>query len=237
MNTPFLLSILLLFFPQAESSKTQIPTAEDGPFYQVRYCEILVARFSGVGKIKADVYNSLGCNACPQEAWEAIDYKAIAKEYDALKAQPNGPRYWVLDNMINNNPKPFDACAHTFGGIDMTLMASVEIAGRRGKNNAYKPNRVSRNTTFHFNQGRQVYLLKSPENQCYIMQSFTQAVDKKLRIKDLAGLGERLTLPKGWSFQTKVLAESFQLTTKDGIAEVVTDDLKNTYQLMHEGCW
>ena len=242
MNISLVLSILLIIFSTAETPKLQPPedlcqTAIDGPFYNLRYCEILIANVSGLGNIKADVYNSLGCNDCPQTAWEAIDYRSIAKEYDALKAQPNGPRFWVLDSMANNNPAPFDFCAHTFGEIDMTLMASVEVAGRGGRNSAYKTNRVSRQTTFHFNKGRQIYILQSPQKQCYIMQSFTQAVDSELQLDELAGLGERLDLPKGWSFQTHLLEERFELTTKDGIAEVITDELKNTYQLMHEACW
>jgi hypothetical protein len=41
-------------------------------------------------------------------------------------------------------------------------------------------------------------------------------------------------LPEGWRFRSYVLAEEFRLPSVDGVAEVVTDDLANTYQLIPE---
>jgi hypothetical protein len=51
---------------------------------------------------------------------------------------------------------------------------------------------------------------------------------------ELADLGGRLQLPEGWRFRSYVLAEEFRLPSVDGVAEVVTDDLANTYQLIPE---
>ena len=47
---------------------------------------------------------------------------------------------------------------------------------------------------------------------------------------DLQRLGQRLQLPDGWSFHVIVLDEDAELPSVDGIAEVITDELGNTYQ-------
>ena len=63
-----------------------------------------------------------------------------------------------------------------------------------------------------------------------MMQSFTQQNDPNHQLVDLQFLGRRLNLPEGWSFSARILAEDFQLPSIDGIADVITDDLGNTYQ-------
>ena len=63
------------------------------------------------------------------------------------------------------------------------------------------------------------------------MQSMSQMNDPSLQLHNLRSLDERLELPEGWSFSTRVLTEPLQLTAND-IARVVTDDFSNTYQLV-----
>ena len=43
-------------------------------------------------------------------------------------------------------------------------------------------------------------------------------------------LGNHLELPEGWQFSTYMLEEPFELPAVDGIAELVEDELSNTYQ-------
>ena len=64
------------------------------------------------------------------------------------------------------------------------------------------------------------------------MQSFSRIVDADLQLHDLVSLGERLVLPPGWRFTTRILQEPLRLPTVEGVAEVVRDDLANTYQLL-----
>ena len=66
------------------------------------------------------------------------------------------------------------------------------------------------------------------------MQSFRRAVEKNLHITDLKYLDSRLQLPQGWMFRSYRLQESFDLVSVNGIAEVVTEDLGNTYQYIPE---
>lgn len=211
------------------------PTPSDGSFYQLRYCEILIASANN-GQIQADVYATLGCNMCPQEDWEALDFDSIAAEYNALMVIENGPRYWVLDSIDGSDNPVGTLCGTTFGNIDMTLVASVLVPGGGGGNAAYTPTTVDRTTIYHYNAGREVYQLKSASDSCYIMQSYTSLVDSTLELSDLTELGQQLSLPTDWTFTSHTLDSKLEVSTINGQATVVTDELRNTYQLLNNGC-
>ena len=80
------------------------------------------------------------------------------------------------------------------------------------------------------NKRGDVYELEDPTGIRYRMQSFTQGQDPDQQLVDLQRLGQRLDLPQGWTFHVILLEEDARLPTLDGIAEVITDDLGNTYQ-------
>jgi hypothetical protein len=61
------------------------------------------------------------------------------------------------------------------------------------------------------------------------MQTYTNHVDAHLGQALLPGLGQRLTLPAGWEFRSKVLDRDLVLDTT-GLARIVPDDLENMYQ-------
>ncbi|MCR9144040.1 MAG: hypothetical protein NXI24_17465 [bacterium] len=194
--------------------------------YNFRYCEVLLAT-SVTGGIRADVYNTMSRNTCPQEQWEALDAAAIAAEFSVDGAFLNGPRFWVLDWITNNSPTAGNASLATFGEIEMIQVASVVTPG---VNPAYDVSVVDRDTVFLFRAGREVYQLEDPSGKRYIMQSFSRIVDADLQITELSGLGERLTLPAGWSFSVRTLTADLNLQSPETGAEVVTDDFSNTYQ-------
>jgi haloalkane dehalogenase len=210
-----------------------IPVA--GPIYNLRYCEILLFSLQG-GELQAEVYNTLGLNQCPQAQWEAIDADMTAAEYDVLAAAKNGPRYWVLDLIrlfntgVGGTQNPATAKIETFGELEMRLVAIVTLGSEiSGEAEPYVINEVQRSTVFTYVKGRRIYELYDPDGGCYVMQSMSRIVDPDQKLSDLATLAERLELPPGWRFSTRILEESLQLTA-DGIAQVVVDDLTNTYQ-------
>ncbi len=45
----------------------------------------------------------------------------------------------------------------------------------------------------------------------------------------------RVDLPDGWTFTSRILGEDLKVEDQDGIATVVTDDLRNTCQLAVHG--
>jgi len=209
-------------------------TPVSGFLYNFRYCEVLLISLEG-DQNRADVYNSGGLNDCPQEQWEELDALAIASAHGAATALLNGPRFFVLDWIINNGiaqDEDIEQPVETFGQIEMRLAASVLVpSGNIGDGGAvYRVSNVSRNTVFQYVAGRRVYELQDLDGQRYMMQSFSRAVDEDLQLSELATLGDRLELPQRWSFRTHVLAALFDLPTVNDIADVVTDDLLNTYQ-------
>ena len=88
---------------------------------------------------------------------------------------------------------------------------------------------MARTTVFHYRAGRPVYELTAPNGDVYMMQSYAQIADPKLTMDDLAGLGARLKLPKGWTYRTRMLAADTALKA-EGVAYVINDNLYNSYQ-------
>jgi hypothetical protein len=56
-------------------------------------------------------------------------------------------------------------------------------------------------------------------------------VDPTLTVAGLDLLGERLSLPQGWSFRTRTLESELIVDTTTHVATVVQDELENTYTL------
>jgi len=212
------------------------PIPASGPLFNVRYCEVLLA-FPEDGRIRARVYGTQGINLCPQALWEDLDPEAIAQEYAALAAIMNGPRFWVLDAIApgagGSSALPGGGESVFFGDLEMQFLTTVLVpAAGANEDSAYGVARVDRDTVFHYVAGRRVYELQDPQGRRYIMQSFSRIVDTDLQLHDLASLGKRLVLPPGWRFSTRILQEPLRVPTVEGVAEVVRDDLTNTYQLL-----
>jgi hypothetical protein len=63
------------------------------------------------------------------------------------------------------------------------------------------------------------------------MQTWSQTVDPNLSLPDLSGLVDRLALPAGWSYQPRVLTSPLRVDTTTRAAQVLQDDLANSYSL------
>jgi hypothetical protein len=189
---------------------------------------VLVARAQGDGTLVADVYNSLALGDCPQDLWDALDVAQIESDFpNATLVALNGPRFFLMQEIYGSDVTPRGV--HDFGGIRMVLVATVELDPGRGT--AYTDTSVQRTTTFRFKSGVRVYELLSPGGAQYVMQSFSRIEDPDLAFEELDTLGERLAPPDGWTYRTRVLDADFDVTAT-GVATIVTDELKNTYQLV-----
>ena len=192
-----------------------------------RYCEVLLVRI-GHGGATADVYNTFPLNACPPSKWAKLDTKAIATQERFPLAILNGPRYWLMDS-IDKTASPQLQIRKTFGGITMIREASVTIGVLATATKPYTPHNVDRSTTFTYDAGRSVYELTSPAGVRYVMQSWSQQIAPTLAEADLANLGARLHLPTGWTYRTRVLTAPLRIVTKTTDAQVLQDDLNNSY--------
>ena len=200
-----------------------------------RYCEIIPST-RDKATIVSEVYNTLGLNDCPADAWVTITEDKVNEEYGSVQAKLNGPRHWMMDTIIGKG-QTVESPLFTFGGptgIDMQRRAVIETkVGEDTVGDAYyAPNDVERDTVFVYNAGEPVFELTDPDGHVYMMQSYSQIVDPNLSYDQLAELGSRLQLPEGWTFSTRVLDEAFSLTTEStgGVAYVINDELLNSYQ-------
>jgi hypothetical protein len=116
----------------------------------------------------------------------------------------------------------------TFGTLMMRLVATLRVVPAAAP---YTSLSVERETQFIYFAGSEVYELVDPDGSVYTMISYTNMVDDTLTEADLPGLGSRLELPPGWSFRVRVLSADYVIENQDGVATVVSDELRNTYQL------
>jgi hypothetical protein len=63
------------------------------------------------------------------------------------------------------------------------------------------------------------------------MQALCIGVDPAMTQESLLDLGERLSLPPGWSYRTRILDEELIVDTTSSIATVLQDEFENSYTL------
>jgi hypothetical protein len=72
-------------------------------------------------------------------------------------------------------------------------------------------------------------MLEAADGSRYVMQAYSQIVDKSLTYNDLATLGAGLKPPSGWRYSSMVPDQDLVLGAA-GKATVVQDEFENTYQ-------
>ena len=194
----------------------------------VRYGEVL-AVFSRDGRFEAEVYGTQLINDCPQELWEKLDASSIAAEMEALAVKLNGPRYWTLD-AFGQKVAVADPVFRDFGGITMRRIATVDL-GAVPKLGPYTETKVNRGAIFFWDEGQTVHELVHPDGYAYVMQALCVGVDATMSPESLLTLGDRLDLPAGWSYRTRVLEEELIVDTTSTIATVLQDEFENSYTL------
>lgn len=211
------------------SSTTTASTAVSGELRNMRYCEVIPVTRKGV-TLTAWVYSTFGLNDCPAAEWDALTEEKVNEAYGSESAKLNGPRYWVMDKLVGSGSTTTGK-TFNFGGLEMELRATLETKAGQGTvgDQIYTPNQVQRDTVYTYNAGQLIYELTSPEGDVYVMQSYSQIVDKDLSIDKLTSLGSTLKLPEGWTYSTRTLTEDLVLEI-DGLAYVINDDLYNSYQ-------
>ncbi|KGI68654.1 hypothetical protein MJO55_15825 [Mycolicibacterium rufum] len=192
-----------------------------------RYGEVLLVTVGPDGP-QATVYNTYPLNDCPDDLWSRLDADTLARQHDAVAALLNGPRYWLMDAIEKDMGA--DREIATFGGLDMYRQAVVTLSSMNPA--PYVANTVARNAVFVFDAGQPVFELLDPEGGQWVMQTWSQIVDPALGYDDLPHLADRLTLPDGWSYRARTLAEPLRIDTSSQAAQVLQDDLTNSYSLV-----
>ena len=194
----------------------------------VRYGEVLAMFLRDTG-LEAEVYGTQMLNDCPQELWETLNADEIAKDMGAVFVKLNGPRYWVLDG-LGSKVAVIEPVFKDFNGIQMRRIATIPI-GADFAAGPYTIRNVNRGAVFFFVAGKTVYELVDPDGRALVMQARCIGIDPNMTEESLANLGERLALPEGWSYRTRVLETELVVDTSATLATVVQDEFENTYTL------
>ena len=137
----------------------------------------------------------------------------------------NGPRHFLMDSATGDPGR-----VRSFDGLRMRKVATIPIrTADELVPRAYSERTIERHNTWTWEAGRRVYELLAPDGSDYVMQSYSQIRDPQLSIGRLRSLGDRLELPQGWRYRSRVLKRDLTLVAR-GKATIVQDDLTNTYQ-------
>lgn len=195
-----------------------------------RYCEILLVKGNNPLKLVASVYNTLGCNECPDSIWKNINPEKIKQEVDAKNISLNGPRFFLMDSIGQFNVAPARV---TLGGIELVERATISIDLKtvlQGKIKAYHERVIKRSTKYVFNKGSLAYFLIHNGDR-YIMQSYSLMVNPQMNEAKLTTLANELHLPEGWKFASEMLDKPIVLETNNGgKAYLIQDEYQNSYQ-------
>ena len=194
----------------------------------VRYGEVL-AVYKREEKFEAEVFGTQLLNDCPPELWDPLNAADIAADMGALVVKLNGPRYWLVDG-FGTKVEVVEPVMREFSGLLMRRIAVLDL-GTNPVQVPYTVRHVDRQAVFFFDAGKEVHELIDPEGNAYVMQAYCVSVDPNLDQHSLPALGDRLEVPPGWTFRTRILDEELIVDTSETIATVIQDELENTYTL------
>jgi hypothetical protein len=173
--------------------------------------------------------NTTGASDCPPDKFDAINPRTLAKELRADRVFLNPRRHWVMDEVwLFSLGDTYD-----YEGVRATWMGSTRLRDfLKAARGAYAPFTTSRASKYLYQKGKPVYLLTPPSGKgVYVMQSYTDYVDKALTEDKLPELARTLKLPKGWTFSVKTLDQDLTVAPPPPgyTAHSLVDNLKNVY--------
>jgi hypothetical protein len=192
-----------------------------------RYCEIIPVVRDGF-HLKATVYNTLGLNDCPPAIWNDITEDAMKQHFDALTVLLNGPRHFLMDSIAAKGATKEGETIEV-GGLKLTERATIDLGLLDLLHRPYREQTINRDTLYTFKAGSPVFTLEAADGSRYVMQAYSQIVNKDLSYADLPTLGAKLKLPSGWRYGSSVPDKDLVLGAA-GKATVIQDELENTYQ-------
>jgi hypothetical protein len=194
----------------------------------VRYGEVLAVYVKG-DVLEAEVYGTQMLNDCPAELWDTLRADQIAADMGAVFVKLNGPRKWVLDG-LGVKVAPVEPVLRDFNGLTMRRIATVEL-GNNPRSVPYTERTVDRGAIFFWDAGKPVFELVNPSGTAYVMQALCMGVDPATTEESLHTLGDRLTMPDGWTYRVRTLDHELIVDTTATKATVLQDEFENSYTL------
>lgn len=206
------------------------------PFYEILFMNRDAKGAGGIG----NYFNSIGqtydvSNEVIDARFRALSAETLKEEHGSDGVFFNGPRRWVANGYI---VEAHNGCKETvIGTIPFRVLGTFQVPSFDGFISgppvAYKVLVSKRTSSMSFNAGEQVYELVTPEGAVYTMFSLSLKIDPNNTIENLPTLGERLTLPEGWTYRVRTLKEDLVLSASydtDPPNTVVLDQFEGNYQ-------
>jgi hypothetical protein len=185
----------------------------------LRYGEIFLVKGGYI-----EIYNTTGLNNCPPQLWDALDPEAIKTQFDAQAVQLNGPKFWMMDSQTLSFGETL-----SFGGLEARWAATLDAALVAKQSHGTTPYTVftpKKTQKMVYVKGRAVYELVDSDGNSYVMQ----AHGKEFSMESLVSLAERLKLPDGWEYRTRILTEDLVMDLgPDQIIYSVGDEFDQYY--------
>ena len=197
-----------------------------------RFCEVGLITGTSKGNAIANFYNSTGSSRpyAGRSSTPSTPRRSRRRPM-SRKVFLNPVRHWTFDEFWCYE----DGVDRTFGDIKMHLdggcgaSKQLEKAVTKGQ---LCPRLHLSGFAVQFNKGSEIYMLDAPDGEVFVMQSFTDAVQKEVDINHIKDLGNKLHLPQGWKFRSVVLDQDLIVNQKraNNLAHVFQDDMKDAYQ-------
>jgi hypothetical protein len=222
------ISLLVAALAAAPVARAEEPLRRD-QMRNTLYCEVLTVELSP--SPVATVWNSLGFHECQPAWWQSLDPQALAAEHGSDLALLNGPRDFIMDSATAKDYGAVDV----FAGKRMRDVATIDLSTvGLAPPPPFTEVAITRNNTWRWGAGKQVFEVVSPAGRVYVMQSYSRQTDPALTYSQLAGLGPRVGLPEGWTYRVRRPSKKLVLFSK-GRATIIQDALRNTYQRLPPG--
>jgi hypothetical protein len=191
----------------------------------MRFCEVLI-----INEGYVEIYNTSGLNACPEDAWNAIDPTEMAKQMNVQSIQKNGPHFWVMDSQTIGFGE-----TKSFGGIDARWAAQAPVSSLGGSEGStpYQPFKTCKTQKMVYDAGQKVWEMVDDQGQAWILQ----AHEAQFSLDDLDTLDTQMkSLPEGWNWRTRTLDEQLVLDLKAADCNMgIGDEFHQYYTLEPDG--
>jgi len=195
-----------------------------------RFCEIGLITGTSKANAVANIYNTTSAGDCSEAQFAALNADKLAKETGSRKVWLNPTRWWMMDEFyvyeVGDVRSFGDVKAVWMGVVGTEAMMKATVEG------FFFAGRIFRNNKYVYQKGKKVYLLDTADGQTFVMQSYTNFLNKSETVDSLDDLGSKLTLPAGWKYRVKVLDKDLEVhaPAPGFLALLLQDNFRNTYQ-------
>ncbi len=203
------------------------------------FCEIGLITGTSESNAVLNIWNTTSVGDCPPDKIDAIFADQGAKIKAATGAQKvwlNPRRQWTFNEIwaySAGDTRDFEGVKGLWLGVVGAEVAAKAVgAGHYLAHTPGTPGIVA-HRAFKYNKGMPVYLLDMPDGKVFVMQSWTNHVNKGETAANLKDLGSQFKqLPPGWKFRVKVLDQDLVIAPKKPpyYGYVTQDEFLNTYQ-------